>query len=788
MYANLIASSLFVVVITQWLKRFCISRRVFCLFFLLASATTSVSVNANSNSGEIADEQQAQQAYEKARLFIDSQQYSNALQLLRKINTQYPRFNQLAAVQTRIAVLHEATDAGNALTHYLSALDKRDSGDADAAISSLAFIIQQYAQNSLLDDALYLKAYVEAMDLYDFNQSLATLSVLESRYPDSAYTNSANYLRAINLEQIGNTIEAISQLEMLRERHTALALPFGFRWPEGTVLSRYWYERADQRLNMLNASLEKASQLRSRQDIADGSVRMLVSVDGVDLSLRLVASTLTTETNWRDGQLGDRAPPSAAVYSGVVEGDDNSWVRAVLVDNQLSGMAYAFGKQFTLSNGTLVGTIDYYKPGSAASRARAVADSSSTEVELQLDGLLAPPISSPLIMRRASTSFADIRVVPISVVIDHEYNQYYNGQGLSKVLSQINVADGIYREFGVALRINEVQLFDESDVNPMLSAPSTLESYLKDFRQYRLDQRTLFNQSALTYLFTGKQATDSPLGLAWIDTLCRTDGYDVGITKPTQIGEVLFTHEVGHSLGALHDTDTACASESRKLMWPHISSRTEREFSSCSKQQLGHARTKACLLDAIDLSVEAQLNAQTLEVSVINNESAASSDVSLKIDASLAGLLEWPAGCQPNSPTGALCTFSRVGPSESRVLSLPVNNVQGAATATIDLEAEPIVSMDIVEHNNRVQFSMATQASNSLFVAENSTESTAGQAQANVSTAAAKSGSGALAFAELVAYAFALLLILFRPSLNWVGLRIIQRFPGRQGHRSNACN
>ena len=121
-------------------------------------------------------------------------------------------------------------------------------------------------------------------------------------------------------------------------------------------------------------------------------------------------------------------------------------------------------------------------------------------------------------------------------------DRYYAGAGLSTALNSLNIADGIYRQFGIALTLDEAVTFDNNN-DPMNLGPVTLETILRSFRDYRQDYATLFQDSALTYLFSGNPKTDITLGLAWIDTACRVDGYDVGVTTPTGFGDVLLTHD-----------------------------------------------------------------------------------------------------------------------------------------------------------------------------------------------------------------------------------------------------
>jgi len=684
--------------------------------------------------------------YDNALHLIKARSFSDALALLRRIQAYYPSFEKISGVQTRIAVLQEAKDAGNVLVHYLSALDKRDAGDVSGALSSLDFLLLEYKNNALHDDALYLKAYVQIMDRYDFVAARRTLAQLEQTHPESSYQDSASYLSAIALEQMGQTADAKDELVSLRNRHTAITLPFGHSWPAGNVLSRYWYDRADRRLDIIDRRTANASQMRSKLEEDSGAWKIKVNVDGIDLDFALTPSPLTLKTAWVDGGMQDRLPPAAGVFVGKVIGDQNSWVRAVIVENTITGVAFAFGQRYTMQPGTLIGTLDYYQPRSAKTRSPATPDSVSTEVELKLDAIVAPP---QLGAAQPATRFSDLRVVPVSIVIDAEFDRYHGGNGLVVAINQLNVADGIYRQFGLALAVDEVQVFGDHDTNSMLSAPATLEDYLNSFRRYRQDHRALFNDSVLTYLFTGKQRTDRTLGLAWIDTLCRTDGYDVGITTPSAIGEVLLTHELGHSLGSQHDSDTSCNQDTSKIMWPHISTRTEVEFSDCSQSSLSGARAKQCLIDAVDLALGVDAGAGGVEFEITNLDSTIAVDATLAIETSSAGLAVYPAGCNQVAPTSAQCVISALGAGERRTLFIKVADSKRHADAFITGQLMPVATQDFEVSNNTASYAVhaGTTSSEHLLLAGGASGAT--QTSVNVQAPAA-AGSGSVSKSGLL--------------------------------------
>jgi len=422
-------------------------------------------------------------------------------------------------------------------------------------------------------------------------------------------------------------------------------------------------------------------------------------------------------------------------------------VRAVIVDDTITGVVNAYGQTYTMKPGTLIGTLDYYQPKRSKTRSAQRPDSVSTEAEMMLDAIEVPLIASARSGQRVATKASDLRVVPLSIVIDAEFDRYHGGNGLVVALNQMNVADGLYRKYGLALALDEVQVFGDDHVNPMPAGPATLESYLNEFRTYRRENKTLFEGSALTYLFTGKQRTDRTLGLAWIDTLCRTDGYDVGITTPSVIGDVLLTHELGHSLGSKHDSETSCNQDSSNLMWPHISTRTQTKFSSCSEEKFQAARSKTCLIDAVDMSLQLAGTSTGIRFDVQNLDSAVAIDATLSIETSAPGLVAWPAGCVMNSPTSAQCAVNRMAAGESRELYMEVEDPSLENNATVTGQVMPVGTQDFTPANNVASYSIGRGSSSEHLVISNNGSKPVPVAD----TPAAAKGSGSISFVSLLA-------------------------------------
>ena len=650
----------------------------------------TLTAGTSAAAGRLA-ERAAEIAYAETLALIEAGRHGDALAALRQLQRRFPAFQRMPAVQTRVAVLQEASAAGPALDLFLEALARRDSGDVLGASARLDALAETHADSTLVDDALYLRAYFALMDRYDFASARETLLELGRRFPDTAYRDSAVYLDAIALEQLGRTDAARAALATLRDRHTAVTLPFDYRWPAGGVMSRYWFDRADRRLGMIERRMRDASTLRSREEEPSGRLRLDVVVGGMDMTLLLVPSPLVRGTAWLDATLSDRAPPPVGVYEGRVQGSADSWVRAVVQADSITGLVEIDGERHRLLPASLVGTLDYYLPergdvdGDGSSLAEMLRDRDFLEPPPALGGAAPGPAVAP-------GGSSDVRAVPMSVVVDSRFDRYHAGGGLAAALNDLNVADGIYRDFDLALSLDEVLVFDEAR-DPMALGPVTLETLLRRFRDYRLDRGALFEESALTYLFSGNPKTDVTLGLAWIDTLCRRDGYDVGVITPSEFGDVLLTHELGHSLGAQHDTDTACSAERDYLMWPNISARTPTTLSPCSESSVRRAHGRSCLLDTIDLSLSAEEEGGSLRFVATNTDGALAVDATLVLETGAArGALAWPEGCVAQTPTAAHCALVELSPGERREVLLTLASGDGAVaelTATGVAELAP---------------------------------------------------------------------------------------------------
>jgi len=246
------------------------------------------------------------------------------------------------------------------------------------------------------------------------------------------------------------------------------------------------------------------------------------------------------------------------------------------------------------------------------------------------------------------------QVAHIGIVIDSLYNEAIGGRGVNQAISTINSVDALYRaQFGLGLKVEVVVLATEQETLPLNG--NTLEDNLGLFRDFRILSELLPADLALVHLFTGIDSGDDSIGLAFSKSACRTDGFDVSMSRPFSFPVVLTAHEIGHLLGASHDDETLdCRDVNTRVMFSQINSTTESEFSSCS---IGAISTElqqgACYTDAINMGLEIeQIESNQILATVTNqDDSRAFPSATLQFDLQNATVAEAPAVCSLEDPS-----------------------------------------------------------------------------------------------------------------------------------------
>ena len=305
----------------------------------------------------------------------------------------------------------------------------------------------------------------------------------------------------------------------------------------------------------------------------DQSLQMQLPVDGQLLTLLLEPSRVTHSLNVVNSKGAPQSVP-VRTYIGKIKGDNNSWVRMTRSINKIDGVISRYGKRFR-----------FQQSANRPFKIQSLAHNHDARVTLTKN------TSNPFTTIKPPVT----RVARIGIVVDSKFNALHHGRGLEYALGIINSVDGIFREeFGLALQVETAINITDRRNDPLSFGNVAIEKMLRGFRNYRMKTPLIGNDISMVHLFSGNTPNDAPVGLAWIDTACRTDGYDVGISTHYTHDILLAAHELAHNLGAQHDSDTACAASTDKVMWPYISGATTQQFSSCTVASVQQSMAGSC--------------------------------------------------------------------------------------------------------------------------------------------------------------------------------------------------
>ena len=495
--------------------------------------------------------------------------------------------------------------------------------------------------------------------------------------------------------------------------------------------------------------------------------QMQFSAMGRDFTLLLTPSRFNDVAVFRNdnsnhSDLINSTDLGATVFEGSVDGDDQSWARITVSDGLPSGYIQQYGKLLRLapwseiadslllthkpSELVLIDTSSAHlnistsrnfssKPGVDVVRAAPTPSrdeayyphpSTSTSTSTSTSNLF--PNSSTInankntplsnaIQTRSNITQTVTRAIRVGIVVDSRFNDLHNQRGLARALSIINSVDGIYQEqLGVAVQLEGIRVYDNPDTDPMREQGGTVETILNNFRQLRLDDERLSPDLTMVHLFTGHKDPESIIGLGWLNTACRVDGFDLSVSTPYPFDALLTAHEMAHNLGAFHDDDLRCAAfetpQNNALMWSNISGNTTGTFSACSLQSMQASIQESCNLDNIDMALELQAypSSQSLQrsilIEVLNTDFGRSArDVqSVTTFPDGTALTDVSAGCTVEQ-NRLRCNHGDMGASDVRQ-ALAVATLPNASRDDVQSELVLPNSADINRANNRAVISM----------------------------------------------------------------------------------
>jgi Metallo-peptidase family M12B Reprolysin-like len=166
-------------------------------------------------------------------------------------------------------------------------------------------------------------------------------------------------------------------------------------------------------------------------------------------------------------------------------------------------------------------------------------------------------------------------VLTLSTEADAEMYARYGSSTNSVIAEIVNTAEVLFaRQLGIRFQVVRQHAYTDLASSPLTTTDPDmlLRAFSADTNNPSMMGITSdsFDKDVdLKHLFTGKDLDGTTVGLAYIGTVCYLPQSAYGLTQVTspRAAPFYFAHEVGHNLGALHDTMGGPAS----IMSPQIS-------------------------------------------------------------------------------------------------------------------------------------------------------------------------------------------------------------------------
>jgi hypothetical protein len=310
------------------------------------------------------------------------------------------------------------------------------------------------------------------------------------------------------------------------------------------------------------------------------------------------------------------------------------------------------------------------------------------------DELIPPPEAIEALPSVILPATGTLRELRIDIIADFEYWTEYKDNTTSQINDLFHQIDAIYqRDLGIKLTVDELLIYTNSDnpFNGLTDAYDVLYR-LRDLNHARV---LPFNSFGLTHLKSGKNFDGSVIGLAYVNTVCGDVRYATGISQNYRsftTSDLLVTaHEIGHNLGASHDTDA----DGRFIMWPTASSTVTMEFSAKSVAAIEPNKSKSCFSNYVgedttpdpfelpaqtDVPVYTLVQAQTVVVSGINAPTQMSITYPGKY--SINGRLETSEPRTVNAGDKIYVLLKSGGASETRSTTLTIGGLSAEFKVT----------------------------------------------------------------------------------------------------------
>jgi hypothetical protein len=463
-------------------------------------------------------------------------------------------------------------------------------------------------------------------------------------------------------------------------------------------------------------------------------------------------------------QLSKSRGSTARAYRGELNGRSDSWVRLTQVGTATHGLIWDGEQLYAVApanevnqgtNGTVIFRLaDTVTDNTEFCSAHALPDADSGAAlysTVQEDARKA--VAEASLSDNVGDDVPVQLQLKLSVLIDAAFRAQYASDtaAIDAVIVRLNNVDGIFSsQFGTDVDAASIELAEH--VAP-LSDSSDAQTLLRSLAAQRAANPRFYG-TGITHRFTGRDLSGTVVGLAYVDQVC--DGsYGAALSESRSRGtwfdSLVIAHELGHSFGAPHDGDAACADTPKSfLMSPYINGSDR--FSNCSSGVVQKRLEKSsCLAPArkADISVTPSLGngthtaeaafAQTITVSNLGSTAAQHVEVEVTLPSTLTiSEARFDGGYGGACTYGAgvvFCSAATLAANSNAIVSLSLRSTQ---LGTHDIHAAVTASSDTDLTNNAGSGTIVIETQTAL----PAVTPTASSPAANEPPVAAASGGG----------------------------------------------